>query len=252
MVKYNMEFINVNNYKFIRYSLKENINVVFSTSEGNLNFNKNISEGKLNLQRMKEWFNVNEVIYLNQVHGTKVYDYQLNDKKSIIDLDGDGIITNMQNCAVGVFTADCVPIILVDETLKVISALHSGWKGTINNIAKEGVEKMIFKYGSKPENIKAFIGPHNRECCYEVSDELIKSFKEKDLFKHSNINSGRMLSLSQCIKIQLAQLNLKDKNIFDLNLCTYCSKEPNLYSYRKPEQSNGRLFSFVYIDNMEE
>ena len=92
-------------------------------------------------------------------------------------LDGDGIVTKEKNVAIGVFTADCVPIVLVDTKNKIIDALHSGWKGTLNNIASQGVKVMKETYGADENYIKAFIGPHNKSCCYEVSEELIDTFK---------------------------------------------------------------------------
>lgn len=95
--------------------------------------------------------------------------------KELIEHEGDGIVTNEKSTIIGAFTADCVPVILIDEVNNVIAAVHSGWKGTFNSISAIAVEKMISEYGSNVKNIKAYIGPHIRQCCYEVSEELKKS-----------------------------------------------------------------------------
>ncbi len=249
-MKSSMELYKVDGYQFLLYNLCNGITVGFSTSKNKLNFNKNLHEGKINLQNLKDWFHVNEVIYLNQIHGTKVYDY-IGDS-CIIDSDGDGIVTSEKDTAIGVFTADCVPVILVDSNMKVVSVLHSGWKGTLNNIVSEGIKVMEENYKCDKNNIVVFIGPHNKSCCYEVSEELIDSFKECDLFKNETINYGRNLDLQRCVEVQLVNSGIKSKNIVCTNLCTYCSKDIELYSYRKKEESCGRLFSFVFKSELEE
>lgn len=231
---------------FLMYQLNKNISVVFSTAENNLNFNKNSLEGLTSIEQLKKWFNVEEVIYLNQVHGTtvKVFDGD----KSIINIDGDGIITDKKNFIIGVFTADCIPIIIVDEEIGVMAALHSGWKGTLNNILAKGIKNLTDKYESRPEHMKVFIGPHNKVCCYEVSEELIDTFRKTEIFHEEVINEGRNLNLQRCIEVQAVKMGIIPENIIDMNLCTYCSKDKKLYSYRKKEESEGRLFSFVFAN----
>lgn len=241
-----MKFYNKEDYKFLIYNLKGSITVGFSTANNNLNFNKNLPEGTENLKKLRQWFGVEEVVYLNQVHGVKVHNYSSGEK--ITNMDGDGIVTNKKNTIIGVFTADCVPVILADEASGVISAIHSGWKGTLNNITGEGVRNMVNTYGCKPENIKAFIGPHNKSCCYEVSEELIDTFKTSEIFKGQKINEGRYLNMQKCIEIELMKAGVIQDNIISTNLCTYCSEERMLYSYRKKDESMGRLFSFVFAN----
>ncbi len=236
--------INENN-KFLIYTIK-NISIGFSTAENGLNFNKFLPEGQENLISLKKWFNVNEVIFLNQIHGTKVHCYD--GSKMITDLNGDGIVTKEKGVLIGVFTADCVPVIIVDEVTGVMAAIHSGWKGTLNNIVLHGVNEMIETYGSKPKNMKAFIGPHNKVCCYEVSEELIDTFKQNEIFKNEDINEGRNLNLQRCVEVELLKAGIIPENIIAVNLCTYCSEETKLFSYRKKDESKGRLFSFVFAN----
>ncbi|MEG2353236.1 MAG: peptidoglycan editing factor PgeF [Clostridium sp.] len=227
---------------FITIDLKGAV-AVFSTANKALNFNKNIIEGIENLAKLKDMYNVKEVRYLNQIHSDRIF--------SDIDFigEGDAIITSRREEIIGVFTADCVPVLLYDGEKNIAGAIHSGWKGTLKEIVFKTLKEMNLKYGSNAENIQAIIGPHNRECCYEVSEELIGCFKDSDTYKEKLINKNRFLSLSRCIEIQLKNFGLKDENIHDLNLCTYCSEEYNLHSYRKNQDKNiyGRMFSFIYI-----
>ncbi|SHH40698.1 conserved hypothetical protein [Clostridium collagenovorans DSM 3089] len=235
-----MKIINNDMGTFITYDL-ENVKIVFSTAEKNLDFNKNTVIGKQNLKKLINYHNVRELNYLNQIHSDCIF-INPHDVK-----EGDAIISNKREEIIGVFTADCVPVILYDEKNNVVATVHSGWQGTIKEIVLKTLTKMKEVYGSNGEDIKAFIGPHNRECCYEVSEELINSFKERDLYKNIEINKGRHLSLYNCILKQLKEFGVMEENIIDIKLCTYCNKEFKLHSYRKDKENSGRMFSYVYI-----
>lgn len=245
MVNNMYSILKIEDYEFLTKEVNENISVYFSTAKGDLNFNKALEEGRYNLQRLKEWFDAKEVVYLSQVHGSDVAIY--NGDNSLKNSDGDGIVTDNKDTIIGVFTADCVPVILVDPVKNIISAVHSGWKGTFMDIAAHAVDKMVDNYNSRPEDIKVFIGPHNRVCCYEVSEDLIRKFKENEIFSDGDISEGRNLNLAECIKIGLRKKGIKEENITDLEICTYCNKEHELFSYRHEGQQYGRMFSFIMI-----
>lgn len=245
-----MNYLNVNDFKVFKdfWVLEgEKINLVFSNAEMNRSFNRHTEEGINNLLSLKEDFNVNEVQYIRQIHSYKVFVYKGNDEE-FIENEGDGIITNEKSVIVGAFTADCVPVLLVDEVKCVVGAVHSGWKGTFNDISKKAVEKMIKEYGSNVEDIRAYIGSHIRQCCYEVSEELKEKFIEKfNMIPEENLFNGRNLSMELCIESDLKTIGLKDENIYSLKLCTHCEKESKLFSYRASNGTYGRLFSFIYI-----
>lgn len=245
-----MNYLNVNDFKVFKdfWVLEgEKINLVFSNAEMNRSFNRHTEEGINNLLSLKEDFNVNEVQYIRQIHSDKVFVYKGNDEE-FIENEGDGIITNEKSVIVGAFTADCVPVLLVDEVKCVVGAVHSGWKGTFNDISKKAVEKMIKEYGSNVEDIRAYIGPHIRQCCYEVSEELKEKFIEKfNMIPEENLFNGRNLSMELFIESDLKTIGLKDENIYSLKLCTHCEKESKLFSYRASNGTYGRLFSFIYI-----
>lgn len=243
-----MKNINISRLKVFKDFLileGEKIDVVFSTAKENRSFNRNTSEGQKNITSLKEDFNVDEIAYLHQIHSDNVLifksgDYEFNEN------EGDGIITNESNVIIGAFTADCVPVILVDEVKGVIAAIHSGWKGTFNSITKKTIEKMIDQYSVNIKDIKVYIGPHIRQCCYEVSDELKQKFLEKTKIKEDELFKGRNLSMERCIEEDLRKLNINDENIYSINLCTYCEPNIELHSYRKSDGTYGRLFTFVY------
>lgn len=236
----NINVLKINDFKFIEFKCDE-VGIYFSTSEGSLDFNKNNEIGIKNLANLKKWFNVNNIGYLNQVHSDDIYTYDS------LKHDGDAIITNEKGVAIGVFTADCVPVLIYDKRKYVIGAIHSGWKGTLNCIVSKTIEKMVDNYGSDIGDLQIFIGPHNSECCYEVSEELIEMFKSSDVYKKANINNGRKLSLAKCIKKQAQDKFIKNEQIHMVNMCTYCSKDYKFHSYRREKEKSGRMFSFIFI-----
>ncbi|MDR1626426.1 MAG: polyphenol oxidase family protein [Spirochaetia bacterium] len=92
-------------------------------------------------------------------------------------LAGDGLVTDDPQTLLGVSVADCMPVFLWDTAGGGRALLHSGWKGT--GIAREALKLMKASYGSRPENIRALLGPSIRSCCYAVPQERARSFAEE-------------------------------------------------------------------------
>lgn len=233
------------NKDFMEIDLK-NIKIVFSTAENNRSFNRHNEEGIGNLESIIEDYNISGVKYLQQVHSDKVYVYD-NSYENIKNEEGDAIITNEKNTAVGVFTADCVSIIIVNEEKSVVAAVHSGWKGTFDSIVTKTIEKMKDKFYISISSTKVYIGPHIRQCCYEISEELKEKFIDKTSIEEEKLFNGRKLSLEECIVKDLRSVGIGEENIFSIDLCTHCEKSIKLHSYRGSSGTYGRLFSFAYI-----
>lgn len=235
-----MEIEIINNYEFIKFEYGNAV-VMFSTAKDGLNFNKNTEEGLLNLEKIVQRYNLQAIGYLNQIHSDIILEFDHGTQ------DGDALITDKEKTAIGVFTADCVPVILVDNRKGVIAAIHSGWKGTKSLIVSKTIERIQEIYGSISEDIKVYIGPHIGGCCYEVSNDLIEAFTSEDIYSNIKINNKNKLNLQKCILIQLLSKGIKESNIVTTNICTACNKEIDLYSYRFSENKQGRMFSFVYF-----
>ena len=235
-----MEKLYIDNYEFLKSS-KNNAEFIFSMASGDLNFNKDLSQGIKNINKVKKWFNLREIGFLNQIHSDLIYNYDGEVH------DGDALITDKRNIALGVFTADCVPILLYDKIKGVIAVVHSGWKGTLLDICGKTIDKMRQEHGVVSENLIAYIGPHNKGCCYEVGEDVADKFRKNPSYeKLSIINNGK-LDLEKCIISVLIKKGLPETNINTLNICTYCNKEEKLYSYRRNKQTKGRLLSFIFL-----
>ena len=235
-----MEIENIKDYEFIKFQNKNAV-IMFSTAKNKISFNKNTEEGKLNLQKIMEIYHLNHIGYLNQIHSDFVFNFDGNIK------DGDALITDQTRTAIGVFTADCVPVILVDIMQGVIAAVHSGWKGTKALIVSKTIERMQEKFGSIASDISVYIGPHIGGCCYEVSKELVEQFTSEDIYSNIKISNNNKLDLEKCILAELKQKGVKEENIYTTNICTACNKQVELHSYRFSHNKQGRMFSFVYL-----
>ncbi|MFT5875910.1 MAG: YfiH family protein [Clostridium sp.] len=235
-----MEIEAINNYEFIKFEYGNAV-VLFSTAKNELNFNKNTEEGLLNIEKIRTHYHLQNIGYLNQIHSDLIFDYDG------ITKDGDALITHKTRTAIGVFTADCVPVILVDTKKGAIAAIHSGWKGTKAMIVSKTIERLQENYGSEAKDIRVYIGPHIGGCCYEVSSELIEEFTREDIYSNIIISNINKLDLEKCILAQLVEKGIKEENISTTNTCTACNKQYELYSYRNSLNKQGRMFSFVYL-----
>lgn len=235
-----VESIKLNNYDFIKANL-QNSEFIFSTAENDLNFNKSLPEGRDNLAALKKLFHVNDIGYMNQIHSSLIHIYDGN------VYNCDALISNKKNIALGVFTADCVPVLIADSNKGISAAIHSGWKGTLDCIVLKTLNLLKDKYGVSPLDLHVVIGPHIKNCCYEVGEEVIAKFMHSEIYMNENIINNRMLNLEKCIKLQLNRFSIPEDNINTINVCTYCSSEYKMYSYRKQRENAGRMFSFVII-----
>lgn len=166
--------------------------------------------------------------------------------------DIDGLITNEPNVVLATFYADCVPLYFVDPVSKVIGLSHSGWRGTVADIASETVRLMTEIYGSKPENILAAIGPSICQDCYEVSEDVIEQFRVKydrslwgQLFYRKE-NGKYQLNLWEACRQNMLGAGILPEHIEVTDLCTCCNPEI-LFSHRASQGRRGNLAAFLSI-----
>ena len=119
------------------------------------------------------------VIQAHQVHGFRVAVVDRPDTRKE-ELDGyDALVTGMPGVAVGVHTADCVPILLYNPKCRAVAAIHSGWKGTVQRISQKVLFVMKSEFGSQPEDIRAVLGPAIGPDSFQVGEEVVQFFKEQ-------------------------------------------------------------------------
>ena len=193
-------------------------------------------------------FNINNLTSNIQIHSdivNKIDEGNIGQK-----LEGDALITNIPNVPLLIFTADCVPIAIIDKRNKAIGLAHAGWRGTYDEIAKKTIEKMKENYNTNSEDLVCMIGPSIGACCYEVSKDLVEKFNMN--FTYSNekfytIEEDRYkLDLWKVNEYILKECGVKEDNIVNLNLCTSCNSD-KFHSYRKHNQTLKRIGTILQI-----
>ena len=192
-----------------------------------------------------------EIILLNQVHSNKFYYISKIKKLNNNKFEGDALITDKKNLPIAVLTADCAPVLILDDDKKMIAAIHAGWKGAFKGIIKKVVTFMI-KKGCSPKNITAAIGPCISSKNYQIREDFKKKFIKKDkknIIFFSRIKNKDYFNLNKYIHFQLENLNIKKIDI--INKDTFTAKN-NFFSARRSisrnENDYGRNISVIMIN----
>jgi YfiH family protein len=193
-----------------------------------------------NLGRLAEAAGVprDHLFGVTQVHGTAVVE-----APALETAQADAIWSGRAGDAVGVKTADCVPLLLEDRVGRRVAAVHAGWRGTIDEIARAAVEALQ-RAGSRPADLRAAIGPSIRSCCYQVGDELAGRFVAAFgdgvcVFRDARPH----LDLQLAVRATLRRAGVPEAHIDDLGLCTAC--DARFFSHRRDKGQTGRHLSFV-------
>jgi YfiH family protein len=179
-------------------------------------------------------------VTLRQVHSASVLNAQgLTDRSH----EGDALITDERHRSIGIRTADCVPILLVDCSHHAVAAIHAGWRGTAAGIAERTVHTLRNTFGTSAANLYAAIGPCIRSCCYEVGEDVAHHFAA--LFSERGPDRGKqMLDLPEANRRQLQAAGLAPEHIYDCGRCTAC--ETGLFfSYRRQPEEPGRMTAAI-------
>jgi len=189
-------------------------------------------------------FGLSGIFTLTQVHSSDVFVIKDGFREKT-GQKGDAIVTGLKDLGIGVFTADCLPILFVDRSASVVAVAHAGWRGTLSRIAMATLLEIERNFGIGPGRVVAVIGPSIGRCCYEVGEDVASLFMDrfKDwrsyLFKKNN--SKYILDLKEANRIALAQEGVKDIEV--LNTCTKC--EGDFHSFRRDGKGVGAQLSFI-------
>ncbi len=114
-------------------------------------------------------------VIMRQIHSAIVHRLEAVPERK---LEGDALITNVPGLLLVVRTADCLPVLLIDEAHRAVGSVHCGWRGTRGRILERAIEAMRGAYGTDPASLLAALGPCIGPCCYEVGPEVRASFAE--------------------------------------------------------------------------
>ncbi len=206
-------------------------------------------------------FSAERLVSLGQIHSSRVIyvdedmageGYFLPDSEKC-----DGYVTDKVGMAVGVKTADCLPILLEgisdDGEAVAVGALHAGWRGTVGGIAEKGVKAMM-ALGVRGKNIRAALGPAICAECYEVREDFRDAFKaamgaemtERYVIPDKKKVGVFHTDLRRINRDILLLTGVPEENIDVCPLCTYCHPEL-FYSHRYSNGERGSLLSVVSL-----
>ncbi len=159
----------------------------------------------------------------------------------------DALVTNEKGIPLCTFYADCIPIYLLDTKKEVLALVHSGWRGTVNNISGKTVKFMEDNYCSNPENIIAAIGPsvrqENFEVGFEVSDEFVNAGYQEFI---DNTKQKPHIDLQGVVKHQLIGAGIKETSITDSGLCTVKNSDI-FFSHRVMGDQRGTMAAIAML-----
>lgn len=218
------------------------------------------TDGSLELRdREDEWAAVaahagvprDRLLLLRQVHGRAIVDASADDAGTWDRPEADGAISNDPSSALVIRVADCAPILIGDRRLGVVAAVHAGWRSTMQRIVAAAIESLQTRYGSRPHDLVAAIGPSLGECCGEMGDEVVDAFRAAG---HAPLDIERWFvraprrkphfDLWQANRDQLIAAGVPDGQIVTAGLCTK-THAGSFHSYRAAGPQTGRMAGVV-------
>lgn len=239
---------NINNVNYLQFKklLELNINHCFVLKELNFSFKLQPLENTLNNLKIvaKDLnFNFENICRPIQTHSNNV---KVVTKEKGINIsefkNTDALITNEKDTPLAITTADCIPIIVFDKEKKIIANVHSGWKGTLNEIIINTIKELQNNFNSNIQDLLFFFGPAICQNCFEVDEDVKDLFYNKfSYLKNINeiIKKARIINNIQKYKIDtlllnkslLLNLNIPKENMYFANICTCCNSK-YIHSYR--------------------
>jgi len=191
-----------------------------------------------------------KLITLNQKHTNHVIHFK-NEQSVKNKLSGDAIISEVKNIAISILSADCAPILFYDPIKKIIACAHSGWKGALNGIIKNTINKFV-ELGSNNTDLIAVVGPCIKKENYEVKIDFFEKFvkynKKNEIFFSKNNHHKYFFDLRGFVNKEIYESNVK--NIENIKMDTF-NEHQNFYSYRRSllnkEKDYGRCISVILM-----
>jgi hypothetical protein len=179
------------------------------------------------------------LLSLKQVHGVTVAQAPFEGTP-----EADAATATVRGLILGIETADCLPVLLVDPARRFVAAAHAGWRGTAAGIAGHAVRALV-AHGSRPGDLLAALGPGIGPCCYEVGDELREAFgPEGGVFFRPGPRGRPHLDVRGANRAELERAGMAPERIHSVDECT-CCRGDLYHSYRRDGAGAGRMISFV-------
>jgi hypothetical protein len=157
----------------------------------------------------------------------------------------DALYTREPGCAVGIHTADCVPILLALRDRRAVAAVHAGWRGSAARIARRSVERLCAELAARPRDWLAVIGPHIGACCYEVDEPVRAAIAQREAFAPAGRAGHFMLDLERVTRAQLETAGLAAADVSRVGGCTRC--DPRGYPSFRRDGTADRMLHWIRL-----
>jgi len=188
-----------------------------------------------NRARVAAALGLDRLVVARQVHGHTVLKVDTVPEDGIAG-EGDAMITNLPGIGLAAQTADCVPLLMFDPEHRAIATVHSGWRGTVQEIARHALDAMRAEFGTMPEAIVAAIGPSISQANYRVGPEVLDQFDAlfgdtADLIGPRDAEGGGHLDNAGAARRQLIAAGVSPDLIWMSDACTFA--DDTLFSCRR-------------------
>lgn len=201
-----------------------------------------VEENHRRLARAIE-YDVARLHEVSQVHSARWVRVESEDVPRVRREEADALVTRLEGVAIGVRTADCVPILIADRETGAVAAIHAGWRGVVSAITTATIDALV---GDRSRtSLVAAIGPHIRVASFEIGDEvrdqLVACAHEGVVAQHGERWHG---DLALALRDQLLRAGLDDASIDDIGGDTL-SEPARYFSHRRDRGVTGRHLSVI-------
>ena len=195
------------------------------------------------------------LVTARQVHGNRCLTVVGRDPEKLAQLaqtGADALLTDQPGILLGVLTADCLPLIMIDRFQRAVAVVHAGWRGLEQSIGVEAVTELSRRFAVDAETLQVYAGPAIGSCCFQVGGEVVDRFHRHFVLEgvegwYQERPSGYYLDLLSIQRAQLLAAGVAEENFHVVNICTYC--HDFCFSYRRDHAITGRQLAFVGIKN---
>ena len=192
------------------------------------------------------------VLQPHQVHGDGVA--VVSARTRCRPVECDALVTDLRGFAIGIRTADCIPVLLYDPLRHVVAAVHAGWRGTVLKLVAKTVSVMAERFASSPSSLLALIGPGISPEFFQVGPEVAEHFAGAD-FPMSQIlrdegprvpgtmQGGLHIDLWRANRWLLENMGVPTDHITVTGLDTYTDER--FWSARRDGPACGRLLTVI-------
>lgn len=162
--------------------------------------------------------------------------------------EADALVSTHAGTAIGIATADCVPILACTATGREVAAIHAGWRGLAAGVVEAGISALASH--DPQSHVVAVVGPHIGPCCYEVDEPVIAALRARfdddlpDALRHTRPGHA-LLDLGLLARRALARARIRAPELGRFpDTCTRCDAQ-RFHSYRRDGPRSGRLVHWV-------